>query len=135
VTHNLDNAPIILVVDDDPEVLQLMVNLLGRVGFRVVTAANAADAAKLLQRAPRPSLIILDMMMPKVSGMDFLHQVRARSNYDSIPIVVLSAISEPERIREALNSGADRYITKPYLANNLVTTVRGVLEAGRAARA
>jgi DNA-binding response OmpR family regulator len=70
-------------------------------------------------------------MLPDQSGMSFLQQVRARKAFDSIPIIVLSALVDPDQIRSALDAGADRYLTKPYIANNLVAYVQETLRAGR----
>lgn len=75
--------------------------------------------------------MLLDLMMPEVSGIEFLKQVRAKRQFDELPVIILSALADPEQIREGLEIGADRYLTKPYLANNLIKTVREVLQQGR----
>lgn len=121
----------VLVVDDDPELLQLVRVLLGRINAEAVTTDNAKTAAALLRSGPPPDLVILDIMLPEVSGIEFLRQIRADDTYDNLPVVVLSALIDPERIRVALDAGADRYLTKPYIANNLVTVVQEVLRVGR----
>ncbi len=70
-------------------------------------------------------------MLPDVSGIEFLRQMRAKSEYDDVPVLVLSALIDPEKIRAALDAGADRYLTKPYIANNLLTVVQDMLRTGR----
>ncbi len=126
--------PRILVVDDDPALQKLVVALLNRAGMETVTAMNASEAALILRHPPLPNLMLLDLMMPEISGIEFLKQVRAKPHFDNLPVIILSALADPEQIREGLDSGADRYLTKPYLANNLIKTVREVLQQGRRVR-
>ena len=121
----------ILVVDDDPELLQLVRVLLARIGVEAIMAENATEAAQELRSGSLPDLVILDMMLPDVSGVEFLRQMRAKSTYDQLPVLILSALIDPERIRAALDAGADRYLTKPYIANNLLTVVQDMLRTGR----
>jgi DNA-binding response OmpR family regulator len=121
----------VLVVDDDPELLQLVRILLGRAGVEVVTAGDA-DAAKLaLSGISTPDLMILDVMLPDVSGVEFLRQMRAERAMDEVPVLMLSALIDPDQIRVALDAGADRYLTKPYVANSLVSIVQELLNHGR----
>lgn len=121
----------VLVVDDDPELLQLVRVLLSRINAEAITTDNANTAATLLRGGPPPDLLILDLMLPEVSGIEFLRQLRADPVYNKLPVLVLSALVDPDRIRAALDAGADRYLTKPYIANNLVTVVQEILRTGR----
>jgi DNA-binding response OmpR family regulator len=121
----------VLVIDDDPELLQLVRVLLARINAEAVTTDNATTALALLRSGPQPDVVILDLMLPEVSGVEFLRQLRADSNFDNLPVIVLSALVDPERIRAALDAGADRYLTKPYIANNLLTVVNEILRMGR----
>jgi DNA-binding response OmpR family regulator len=125
------NKPRILVIDDDSELQQLVRILLTRVGMEVVTADSVAKGVKFLSSPPLPDLMLLDLMLPDQSGMDFLTQLRARAAFNAMPIIVLSALVDPTQIRAALDAGADRYLTKPYIANNLVAYVQDVLRSGR----
>ncbi len=125
------NKKRILVVDDDPELLQLVRVLLARINAEAIVAENAAAAAQILRTPPLPDLLILDLMLPDVSGIEFLRQMRAKSTFDDLPVLILSALIDPERIRAALDAGADRYLTKPYIANNLLTVVQDILRTGR----
>ena len=123
--------PRILVVDDDPALQKLINVLLTRAGMEAVPAANAAEAVQILRAGPLPQVIVLDLMLPDVSGMEFLKQMRAKQTFDHLPVLILSALADPDQIREGLASGADRYLTKPYLANNLITTIQDLLRTGR----
>ncbi|MCA9882115.1 MAG: response regulator [Anaerolineae bacterium] len=127
-----DENPRILVVDDDPALQKLVVLLLKRADMNPVSAMNATEAAQILKEKPLPDLVVLDLMLPEISGIEFLKQMRGKSQFDTLPVVILSALADPAQIREGLEAGADRYLTKPYLANNLIRTVQEVLTAGRA---
>lgn len=107
---------------------------MGRIGAETIVADTAAFAAQILRTQPLPELLILDLMLPDISGMEFLRQLRSKRAFDSLPVLVLSALIETEQIREALNSGADRYLTKPYIGNNLVTIAQDMLKTGRTVR-
>ena len=121
----------ILVVDDDPELQELVRVLLTHAGMEAIPAESAGAAAQVLRKLPLPDLVLLDMMLPDVSGLELLKQMRAKDIFDDLPVVILSALADPEQIRNGLNAGADRYITKPYIAGNLVNTVQDVLRTGR----
>lgn len=124
----------VLVIDDDPELCDLVQTLLGRIGIETTAAGTAAQAAQHLKKAELPDLIILDLMLPDVDGLAFLKQMRSRAMFDNIPVLVLSAMVDPDLIKQALDEGADRYLTKPYLANNLVSTVQELIRSGRRIR-
>lgn len=124
----------VLLIDDDVEIQQLVRVLLGRVGAETVVADTAAFAAQMLRTQPLPQLLILDLMLPDISGLEFLRQLRSKRAFDEMPVLILSALIETEQIREALHSGADRYLTKPYIANNLVTIAQDMLKTGRTVR-
>lgn len=121
----------ILVVDDDTELQNLVRILLERVGFEVIPALTVAEAVRVLRAKPLPDLVLLDLMLPDVSGMELLRQMRAKTFFDRLPVVILSALADPDQIREGLENGADRYLTKPYIAHNLIKTVQEVLRTGR----
>lgn len=123
--------PRILVVDDDPMILTLIEELLKRGQMKPILAETAMEAADILKNQPLPDLMVLDLMLPEISGIDFLKQMRSKPAYRDLPVVILSALAEPDDIRRGLAAGADRYLTKPYLAVNLVKTVREVLATGR----
>ncbi len=123
-------TPTVVVIDDDRDLLQLIILLLSRIDVQTVTFANGREAVHHL-RTEIPDLIILDLMLPDVDGLEFLRQVRKHSRFDQVPVLILSAKADPDTIREGLDSGADAYVTKPYLANNLLDRVRMLLEQRR----
>lgn len=121
-------------MDDDPSLQKLVVLLIERAGMEAISALNATEAAQILRVPPLPDVMILDLMLPEISGIEFLRQMRAKTVFDSLPVIILSALADPAQIKEGLDAGADRYLTKPYLANNLIKTIHEVLRSGRIKR-
>ena len=119
------SGPRILVIDDDPDVLLLLKLLLEAGGFSPTMADGGQVGLDRLDEVA-PSLIVLDMMMPVVDGWDVLRSVEARP--DAPPVVVLSAkVSAVDRVR-ALELGAVEYVGKPFHPQQLVETIRAVLD-------
>jgi two-component system, OmpR family, KDP operon response regulator KdpE len=113
----------VLVVDDEPGILRAVQTNLGRHDYRVETAASGGDALATYNRI-RPDLVLLDLGLPDMDGLDVLRAIRERA---STPIVVLSA-REAERDKvAALDMGADDYLTKPFGVNELLARVRVAL--------
>ncbi len=123
----------VLVIDDDQSLQDLVKTLLTREGMEAIPAMNATEAAKVLKAKPLPDLVLLDLMLPDINGIEFLRQMRGQKAFDALPVLILSALADPDQIREGLSMGADRYLTKPYIANNLIATVQDVLRTGRKA--
>jgi two-component system KDP operon response regulator KdpE len=120
-------ATCVLVVEDDPNIVDLLrSNLLVR-GFRVVVSATGEDAYELFQRE-QPDLALLDLMLPKINGFDLCQQIRACS---TIGIIVVSARGgETDKVR-ALNLGADDYLTKPFGIDELLARIQATLRRSR----
>jgi len=116
----------ILVVDDEPDIVALVVYHLAKAGFRISTASNGADALRIAQQ-DRPALVVLDLMLPGMSGLEVLDQLRADDAGRDIGVLLLTARrEEPDRIK-GLSSGADDYLTKPFSPQELVLRVRNIL--------
>jgi DNA-binding response OmpR family regulator len=112
----------ILVVDDEPKIVQLLRDYLERAGFRVLTASNGKTALALAH-AEKPDLIILDLGLPEMDGLDVTRTLRKVSN---VPILMLTARSDETDKLIGLELGADDYITKPFSPRELVARVRVV---------
>lgn len=122
-----NTSPTIVVVDDDPELLTLVTLLLRRIGAEVHTFTSSHSAIRyLLQNTP--DIIILDLMLPDINGLDLLRQIRKQRRFDPVPVLILSAKADPDTIRSGLDLGANGYVTKPYIANSLIDRVRLLLE-------
>ncbi len=123
-----DNAPHILVVDDDSRIRDLLARYLQDNGFRVTTAIDAASA-RATMRSLSFDLLILDVMMPQESGLDFARSLRNESH---VPILMLTARAEPEHRIEGLETGVDDYLAKPFEPRELLLRVSNVLRRGGA---
>jgi two-component system phosphate regulon response regulator PhoB len=116
----------ILVVDDEADITALIVFHLARAGYRVSTAANGTDALRAA-RDERPDVVVLDLMLPGLSGYEVLAELRKRPESRDIGVILLTARrDEPDRIR-GLTLGADDYVTKPFSPAELVLRVQAVL--------
>ena len=113
----------IVVIDDDPSVLEVVRGYLEKDGYLVYVAGNGREGLSLAERT-KPSLIVLDLMLPDIGGEEICREIRARSD---VPILMLTAkASEDERVG-GLALGADDYLTKPFSPRELVARVRAVL--------
>lgn len=113
----------ILVVDDEPKIVQLTRDYLERAGFSVVTAADGKSALSAA-RAEHPDLVLLDLGLPAMDGLDVTRTLRRDTN---IPIIILTARNEETDKLVGLELGADDYITKPFSPKEVVARVRAVL--------
>ena len=116
----------VLVVDDEPDLLELVRINLAQSGYTVETAASGSDALAALRRAP-PDVMILDLMLPDLSGTELCARVRADQRLAALPIIMLTAKSEEIDRVVGLELGADDYVTKPFSPRELVARVRAVL--------
>ncbi len=121
-----DNAPHVLVVDDDQKIRDLLARYLTEQGFRVTTAADAASA-RAGMRGLEFDLILLDVMMPGESGLDLARELKATR---TVPICMLTARSEPEDRIEGLEAGVDDYLPKPFEPRELLLRLRNILRRG-----
>ena len=106
----------ILVIDDEPSILNLVSSYLKAEGYEVLTANNGEEAIKFI-KDKNPHIVVLDLMMPGMDGWQVCKRVRAFSN---VPIVILSALDDPALIASALDAGADDYLVKPVSSSILV---------------
>jgi two-component system phosphate regulon response regulator PhoB len=116
----------VLVVDDEPDIVALVAYHLAKAGYRVSTAATGPDALRAA-REERPALIVLDLMLPGMSGFDVLEKLRAHDATRDVAVLMLTARKEePDRIR-GLTLGADDYLTKPFSPAELTLRVGAIL--------
>ena len=117
------SLPAILVVDDEPAIRRLLRNTLSVQDFRVVEAATGSEALEAARR-DRPDLVILDLGLPDLDGMEIIRALRAKSQ---VPIVVLSSRGDEKGKVAALDLGADDYVTKPFGVDELMARIRAAL--------
>jgi len=119
----MTNEPLVLAVDDEPGILRLIKLELSGEGFRVITAENAAEALELAHEY-RPDIALLDIVLPDISGLELMRELRQRSE---LPIILLTAKgSDADKVR-GLEMGADDYLSKPFSPEELSARVRAVL--------
>jgi two-component system, OmpR family, phosphate regulon response regulator PhoB len=116
----------ILVVDDEPDITALVAYHLAKAGYRVSTAANGPDALKAA-REERPDVVILDIMLPTVSGYDVLGEMRRREETREVGVILLTARREEADRIKGLSLGADDYLTKPFSPQELTLRVQALL--------
>lgn len=121
-----DDAPHLLIVDDDTRIRSLLQQYLGENGFRVTIAGDAGEARRKLAGLDF-DLIVLDVMMPGESGVELTKSLRAEKD---VPILMLTALSETDSRVEGLEAGADDYLPKPFDPRELILRVNAILRRG-----
>jgi DNA-binding response OmpR family regulator len=121
----------LLIVDDDPDTVRLMKHVLAKNGHRVSTATSGAEALACLEtslHSPDPiRLVLLDLMMPGIDGLEVLRRMRDNPRLASIPAIVVTAAYSPTQETDGLDAGADDFIAKPYQPQILLARVRTAL--------
>jgi len=124
----MSNArPLVLVADDDEDIVQLVVLRLGRSGYDVVSATDGESAVELAM-ARCPDLVVIDVAMPRLDGLEITRILRARDETASIPILLLTARTRDIDVELGLAAGADDYVTKPFSPELLAQRVAALLE-------
>lgn len=117
----------ILVVDDEVGALTLIGIMLERGGFEVLKARDAYAALEVLE-TNTPDLLILDVMMPGMNGIELCRRIREMPKMTGVPVVMLSARGDPASVDAGLEAGADDYLQKPILHHDLLTKIRKMLD-------
>ena len=119
-------AETILVVDDSQDIALISARMLSQRGFAVMTAHDGHDALAMVARQ-RPSCILLDVMMPRMSGLEVLQALKADAATADIPVIMVTAKTTDDDVLHGYQQGADYYITKPFTADELLYGVNLVL--------
>ncbi|MGN0018281.1 MAG: response regulator transcription factor [Candidatus Gastranaerophilaceae bacterium] len=115
----------ILIVDDNPKYLE---DALPMYGYEIVTAVDGLQALKVLSKdSDKIDLVLLDVMMPNMNGWDTLKAIRAGEKTKMIPVIMITAVSEEQKIVSGLKIGADDYVVKPFVLPNLLARIEAVL--------
>jgi len=131
MTQTHPSKPDILVVDDEPNIARLIRMYLDREGFNTILAASGSEALSRIEQH-RPALVILDIMLPDIDGLEVCREIRRSDN--PVPIIMLTARETDEDKIEGLELGADDYVTKPFVPRELVARVKAILRrSGKAA--
>jgi putative two-component system response regulator len=123
----MDNKPTILVADDDINALQILENLILKQGYNVITASDGNTAREKILRS-KPDLVILDNYMPGLSGNEICREIKSNPDTRFIPVITLTGFTEtPDKI-EAIESGSDDFINKPFKSIELLTRIKSLLK-------
>lgn len=128
MTHHL------LIVDDEPLNLEILSEYFDGQGYRLSMAENGEVAWAMLRQHPDVDLVLLDRMMPGIDGVELLKRIKADPELKPIPVIMQTAASAPEQVREGLLAGALYYLTKPYERDSLLSIVRAALTDGNTRR-
>lgn len=122
----------ILVVDDDFRHDKMMGYLLTSKGFDVSYALSGEEALEKLRSSEfaKPDIVILDVMMPRMNGIETLIEMRKEEDLMDIPVLMVSAISTPEKVSKAKEAGAADYISKPFSSSNLIEKINFIIAGG-----
>ena len=118
------NARTVLVAEDSIQIRYLIRYLLEREQYRVELACDGREAEQLIGTLARPSLVLLDIMLPFVDGFQLLERIRSRSDWAGVPVVMLTGKLQEHDIERALQAGASDYVLKPFQPNELVALVK-----------
>ena len=124
-------APLVLVADDEEDIRALVAFRLKRAGYEVITAADGEEAL-LLATTRLPDLAVLDMMMPKATGVEVTRSMREQAATKDIPVILLTARAQEADVSRGYEAGADDFIKKPFSPQDLQTRVQALLERSAA---
>jgi two-component system phosphate regulon response regulator PhoB len=128
------SKPLVLVVEDEAPLVTMLRYNLERQGFRVEEAADGEEALeKITER--KPDLVLLDWMLPGVSGLEICRQLRRRNSTRELPVIMITARTEEQDAVRGLNTGADDYVTKPFSVDFLLARMRALLRRAGPVRA
>jgi CheY-like chemotaxis protein len=126
---SMDTKKTIMVVDDNPDIITIVKTILEGRGYTVFSAASGPELLNMLQK---PDLIILDIMMPEMDGLEVLTRLKGKSETATIPVILLTAKVQYEDVLGGYKLGADYYITKPFTSTQLVNGINLLLGEGKA---
>lgn len=120
------NNHTILIVEDEPPIREMLCFALGKAGFKVNQANDAYEAQQQLKHS-KPAVILLDWMLPGISGLDFARRLKLQETTRSVPIIMLTAKGDESAKVQGLESGADDYITKPFSTRELIARINALI--------
>jgi DNA-binding response OmpR family regulator len=124
-------VPLVLVADDEQDIRSLVAFRLRRAGYEVITAADGEEAL-LLTTTRLPDLVVLDMMMPKATGLEVTRSMREHEATKAIPVILLTARAQEGDVISGFEAGADDYVKKPFSPQDLQARVQALLERSAA---
>jgi CheY-like chemotaxis protein len=127
----MDTKKTIMVVDDNPDIITIVKTILEGRGYNVFSASSGPELLTMLT-TQKPDLIILDIMMPEMDGLEVLTRLKGKTETSTIPVILLTAKVQYEDVLGGYKLGADYYITKPFTSTQLVNGINLLLGEGKA---
>jgi two-component system, OmpR family, alkaline phosphatase synthesis response regulator PhoP len=127
----MDTKKTIMVVDDNPDIITIVKTILEGRGYTVFSASSGPELLNMLT-TQKPDLIILDIMMPEMDGLEVLTRLKGKTETSTIPVILLTAKVQYEDVLGGYKLGADYYITKPFTSTQLVNGINLLLGEGKA---
>ena len=127
---SMDTNKTIMVVDDNPDIITIVKTILEGKGYTVLSASSGLELLNMLKNQ-KPDLIILDIMMPEMDGLEVLSRLKAVTDTATIPVILLTAKVQYEDVLGGYKLGADYYITKPFTSTQLVNGINLLLGEGK----
>lgn len=118
----------VLVIEDDPVVSRLVEHLLTRRGFNVHVAPDGLQAQALFKTLPRPAVVVMDVMLPYVSGFELISEMRQTPGWGRVPVIMLTSKSQERDVLRAFDAGVNDYVVKPFRPEEFVARVRRFAE-------
>jgi CheY-like chemotaxis protein len=119
-----DRKPLVIIIEDEPQLSKFLKHYLGLEGFDARVAATRDEIVQAFREPPRPDLVLLDVMLPDADGFDVLVRIREHPALSSVPVIMLTAKTTREAVIKGLAGGADGYITKPFQTDVLVKAIK-----------
>ena len=126
----MDTNKTIMVVDDNPDIITIVKTILEGKGYTVLSASSGPELLNML-KGQKPDLIILDIMMPEMDGLEVLSRLKAVADTSTLPVILLTAKVQYEDVLGGYKLGADYYITKPFTSTQLVNGINLLLGEGK----
>lgn len=120
----------ILVVEDDPDLAQLVIDIFMTAGFEMHWASNKTEINQQMNRRPAVDLVLMDIVLPDADGLEVLRRIRTHPKLEKLPVIMMTGKSTAEDVAAGLVAGADGYVTKPFVMSGLVRAVKQVLGIG-----
>ncbi len=125
---NLETSPLILVVDDNPDNVQVLGNILNIKGYRVAIAMDGNQALDYIQNKKYPDLVLLDIMMPGIDGFEVCNRLKADTQTANIPVIFLTALADTENKLNGFEVGGEDYVTKPFAQAEVLARINTILK-------
>lgn len=127
-TRNQQGKPTLLMAEDAEDTASLLRFLLERSGYQVIHASDGKQAQEMIDTMTPPNLVLLDIMLPHMSGLQLLPYIRKKADWQRVPIIMLTADSSEHDIQQALTSGASDYMVKPFNPRELTARLSRFLK-------